>query len=74
MVGCSITSPTGGSPLSTACVTWGGVVLVTWPFVTKYCDEGWAVLTHELAEKGRDTLGLDPAQLDADLNDLAWAA
>jgi hypothetical protein len=56
------------------CVTWGGVVLVTWPFVTKYCDEGWAVLTQELAEKGRDTLGLDTSQLDADLNDLPRAA
>jgi hypothetical protein len=56
------------------CVTWGGVVLVTWPFVTKYCDEGWAVLTQELAEKGSDTLGLDTAQLNADLDHLPQAA
>lgn len=55
------------------CVTWGGVVLVTWAFVTKYCDEGWAVLTQELAEKGGDTFGLDIAQLDADLDKLPKA-
>jgi hypothetical protein len=52
------------------CVSWGGVVLVTWAFITKYCDEGWALLTEELAEKGGDTLGLDTAQLDADLDAL----
>jgi hypothetical protein len=55
------------------CVTWGGVVLVTWAFVTKYCDEGWALLTEELGEKGADTLGLDIAQLDADLDALPKA-
>jgi hypothetical protein len=52
------------------CVSWGGVVLVTWAFVTKYCDEGWAILTQELAEQGADTFGLDTAQLDADLDAL----
>jgi hypothetical protein len=56
------------------CVTWGGVVLVTWPFVSKYCDEGWAVLSQEMAEKGADSFGLDTAQLDADLNHLPAAA
>jgi hypothetical protein len=55
------------------CVSWGGVVLVTWAFVTKYCDEGWALLTQELGEKGGDTLGLDTAQLDADLDALPKA-
>jgi len=56
------------------CVTWGGVVLVTWAFVTKYCDEGWAIITQELSEKGGDTLGLDIAQLDADLDALPQAS
>jgi hypothetical protein len=46
------------------------VVLVTWAFVTKYCDEGWAILTQELSEKGGDSLGLDTAQLNADLDAL----
>jgi hypothetical protein len=55
------------------CVSWGGVVLVTWDFVKKYCDEGWAVLTQELAETKGDTLGLDIAQLDADLDSLPKA-
>jgi hypothetical protein len=56
------------------CVSWGGVVLVTWPFLRKYCDEGWALLTQELGEKGADTLGLDVAQLNADLDALPRAA
>ena len=56
------------------CVTWGGVVLVTWAFLTKYCDEGWAIITEELSEKGADTLGLDTTQLDADLDALPAAA
>jgi len=55
------------------CVSWGGVILVTWAFVTKYCDEGWAVITQELSEKGGDTFGLDTAQLDADLDALPQA-
>jgi hypothetical protein len=53
------------------CVSWGGVVLVTWAFVTKYCDEGWAIITEELAEKGGDTFRLDTAQLDSDLDALS---
>jgi hypothetical protein len=64
----------GYTPQGLYCVTWGGVVLVTWAFVTKYCDEGWAVITQELSEKGRDTFGLNTAQLDADLNALPEAA
>jgi hypothetical protein len=54
-------------------VSWGGVVLVTWAFVTKYCDEGWAIITQALSEKGGDTFGLDTAQLDADLDALPQA-
>lgn len=49
------------------CISWGAVVLVTWAFLKKYCDEGWAALSQELAEKGADTLGLDDAALQADL-------
>jgi hypothetical protein len=50
------------------CVSWGGVVLVTWSFLAKYCDEAWALISQELGEKGADTLGLDTAQLAADLD------
>lgn len=53
------------------CVTWGAIVLVTWAFLTKYCDEGWAIVSQELTEKGTDPLGLDIQQLDSDLNALA---
>ena len=52
------------------CVTWGGVVLATWAFVTKYCDEAWAILTHEIVEHGADTFGLKTAALHADLDAL----
>jgi hypothetical protein len=53
------------------CVTWGAVVLVTWAFMTQYCDEGWALLSEELAEKGSDQFGLNVTQLQSDLNGLA---
>ena len=52
------------------CVTWGGVVIVTWPFVTKYCDEAWAILTREIVEHGADTFGIKTAELQADLDAL----
>jgi len=52
------------------CVTWGDIVVVTWPFVAQYCDEAWAVLTHEIVEHGADTFGLDVAKLHADLDAL----
>ncbi|HTD49860.1 MAG TPA: hypothetical protein VK771_04630 [Acidimicrobiia bacterium] len=52
------------------CVTWGGVVLVTWAFMAQYCDEAWAILSHEIVEHGADTFGLDTAKLQADLDAL----
>jgi len=52
------------------CVTWGGIVLVTWAFMTKYCDEAWAILTQEIAEHGADTFGIKTAELQADLDAL----
>jgi hypothetical protein len=52
------------------CATWGSVVLLTWAFVTKYCDEAWALLTREIVEHGADTFGLKTAQLHADLDAL----
>jgi hypothetical protein len=56
------------------CVTWGGVVNVTWPFLRRYLDEAWAVLTEELSERGTDKLGLDLAQLQADLRNMSASA
>jgi len=52
------------------CVTWGTVVLVTWQFLTTYCDEAWAILTHEIVEHGSDTFGINTAKLQADLDAL----
>ena len=52
------------------CVTWGSVVVVTWAFVAKYCDEAWAILSQEIVEHGADTFGLKTAKLQADLDAL----
>jgi hypothetical protein len=53
------------------CVTWGEIVVVTWPFVARYCDEAWALLTEEIVEHGSDTFGVLSAKLHADLDALA---
>ncbi|HTW08560.1 MAG TPA: hypothetical protein VME46_13670 [Acidimicrobiales bacterium] len=53
------------------CVTWGGVVLATWEFIARYCDEAWALISQELGEKGADTLGIDVGNLAADLDALS---
>jgi hypothetical protein len=52
------------------CVTWGEIVVVTWPFVKHYCDEAWAILTREIVEHGADTFGINTAKLHADLDAL----
>ena len=52
------------------CVTWGDIVVVTWPFIKQYCDEAWAILTHAIVEHGADTFGINTAKLHADLNAL----
>ncbi len=53
------------------CVTWGSIVEVTWAFLRKYLEEAWAIVSHELAEKGADTLGLNVAAIQADLAGIA---
>ena len=49
------------------CITWGSVVLVTWDFIKRYCDEIWGIISHQLVEKGADTLGLQVAAIQGDL-------
>lgn len=56
------------------CVTWGAIVEVTWAFLKKYCDEAWGIVSHELVEKTKDTLGIDVAKLQADLASVKVAA
>jgi hypothetical protein len=53
------------------CVSWGSIVEVTWAFLRKYLEEAWGIVSHELAEKGADTLGLNLAALQADLSAIA---
>jgi hypothetical protein len=49
------------------CVTWGKVQPMTWEFFEKYCDEAWALLSHEFLTNGKTVDGYDFAQLRADL-------
>ena len=44
---------------------------MTWAFLRKYLEEAWAIVSHELAEKGADTLGLNVAAIQADLAGIA---
>lgn len=53
------------------CVTWGSIVLVTWAFLAKYCEEAWAIISNELVEKGIDQLNINIAALEADLAKLS---
>ena len=51
-------------------MTWGDIIVVTWPFLAQYCDEAWAILSHEIVEHGADTFGINTTKLHADLNAL----
>jgi len=61
----------GYTAIGLLCVTWGSIVEVTWTFLRKYLEEAWAIVSHELAEKGTDTLGLNLAALQSDLAGIA---
>ena len=51
------------------CATWGGVAPVSWPFVQKYCDEAWAVISEAFVLAKRGPL-LDLDSLRADITRL----
>ncbi len=52
----------------TQIVTWGDVYSVTWPFISKYADELYAVLSPDWIERtGKAPSGFNMAQLQADL-------
>jgi hypothetical protein len=52
-------------------VTWGEVKKMSWGFLEAYADEVYAVLSKDFIEaSGKDTAGLDLAQLEADLANL----
>ena len=52
------------------CVSWGELVYVTYPFFSHYLEEVWCVLGQELVEAKRDSLGIDIATLQADLESI----
>jgi hypothetical protein len=47
-------------------VTWGATVQVSYPWLAKYMDECWAVISQEVAEAGKGP-ALDLASLEADI-------
>lgn len=57
----------GYSQTALLCVSWGALVEVTYGFLAHFCSEAWAVLSNELAERGKDNFNLDLKSLQADL-------
>jgi len=51
------------------CATWGGIAPVTYPFLSAYLDEAYAVISHQYVEAGKGPL-LNLAALQADLSKL----
>lgn len=49
------------------CVTWGGLKYMTWRFFRTYCDEAYAVLSHDWVADGTAPNGFDLAELQKDL-------
>ena len=49
------------------CVTWGGLKLMTWAFVSKYADEIFALLSDDWVPNGHNLMGLTLADLLTDL-------
>jgi hypothetical protein len=49
------------------CATWGGIAVLTPSFLAHYLDEAWVVLSQQLVEAKKDTLGLNLEALQADL-------
>lgn len=48
-------------------VTWGQIVKVAPAFITRYCDEAWAIFSTELLHGGKSPEGFNTAQLRADV-------
>ena len=48
------------------CATWGGIAPVSYPFLSKYLDEAWAVIPDAFVKAGKGP-ALDLATLQADI-------
>ena len=62
-------APLGYDSRYVYCATWGSVVAVSYPFISKYLDECWAIIPQQFIEAGKGP-DLDLASLQADLNRL----
>ena len=49
------------------CATWGGVAVLSPSFLAHYLREAWIVLSQQLVEAKKDTLGINLPALQADL-------
>ncbi|HEX7355257.1 MAG TPA: hypothetical protein VF288_10545 [Mycobacteriales bacterium] len=56
----------GYDSLGLSCVTWGKVARVTYPWLSAYMDECWAIVPHQFVEAARGP-ALDLESLEADL-------
>lgn len=61
----------GFSATALLCATWGGIAEVTYPFLSHFLDEAWAVIPHQFVEAGHGGVSIDLAALKADLDALA---
>ena len=58
----------GYSPQKLTCITWAVEQALSWPFLDRYCDEAYAVLSAEwTGPDGKAPSGLDVAALEAAL-------
>lgn len=49
------------------CATWGGIAVLEASFLAHYLQEAWCILSHQLVEARKDSLGIDLPSLEADL-------
>lgn len=54
-------------PIQFKCVTWGGVLELTADFHRAYCEEVYAIVSHDFLHAGKTVDGFDLEQLTADL-------
>jgi hypothetical protein len=49
------------------CATWGGIAVLSAGFLAHFLDEAWCILSHQMLLAKKDALGINLAQLQADL-------
>lgn len=48
-------------------VTWGAIIKASWGFMTKYADEGYAIISPDYLKGGKSPQGFDMTKLSSDL-------